>query len=92
MINKFAMGTRIREARVNCGMSVRYVTKKLGLTRETTVYEWESGKFIPSIEHLYFLSKLYNTTMEEFLAFEGGESAFYGMYLLKTENLFTAAA
>ena len=69
MINKFAMGVKIRDARIKSGMSVKYVKERLGINREATIYEWENGRFIPCIEHLFLLSKLYNTTMEHFLVF-----------------------
>ena len=53
MINKFAMGVKIRDARIKSGMSVKYVKERLGINREATIYEWENGRFIPCIEHLF---------------------------------------
>ncbi len=92
VINKFVTGIRMREARIRSGMTVKEVRAALNIARETTIYEWESGKFLPSIEHFYQLSQLYHTSIEGFLAFEGGESAFIGDFLSKKEISFTAAA
>lgn len=88
VLNRLVTGTKMREARIRSGMTVKEVRAALNITRETTIYEWESGKFLPSIEHLYHLSKLYHTSIEGFLAFEGGESAF----LQDADNNYTAAA
>lgn len=58
--------------RVNSGLSLIEVSKKLGKT-EKTIQNWESGKSIPDFANLYALAELYHTSID--LIFLGDKHA-----------------
>lgn len=77
-INKLMTGVRLKEYRKEAGLSAQEIGDLLGIIRITTVYEWESGKSLPSYEHLAELCFIYKTNMENILVFNGEAVAFSG--------------
>lgn len=59
-----------REARIAAGLSIKEVSKNLGVSR-VSVWNWESGNLNPKLETLKKLSNLYGVTVDELLR-EGG--------------------
>ena len=53
------------------GISVRELSKILGLKARTSVYHWLQGGSLPSVEHLYRLHIFLNCHMEELLSHAG---------------------
>ncbi len=49
------------------GYSVKDIQQFLKLSCPQPVYRWYSGKVLPSVDHLYALSKLLHVHMEELL-------------------------
>lgn len=78
-LDKLMTGVRLKEYRKNAGLSAQELGDLLGIIRVTTVYEWESGKSIPSLEHLAELCYIYKTHMESILVFTGEAVAFLGV-------------
>lgn len=69
-INNLATGVKMRSCRKAAGYSVEQVCERLDLGRQTTVYEWESGKQLPSLIHMAELAHIYNTTIDNILVSE----------------------
>jgi len=55
--------SKIRQARLNAGMTVLEVTKALGVT-DAAVYLWETGQITPKVENLKRIAALYGTTID----------------------------
>ena len=55
---------RLRRSR---GLSVRDVQQYFGFEQPQAIYKWQYGQSLPSVEHLYALSRLLDTPMESIL-------------------------
>ena len=79
-INIQATGRRIRELRKQNNLRVEDVIEYLGLVSEQAVYKWQRGECMPTLDNMYALSILFNTTIEEIIipmetqSMEEGES------------------
>lgn len=60
-------GKRLKTLITNAGYDVKYIQKYLHLSCPQPVYRWFGGKVLPSVDHLYSLSKLLGVHMEELL-------------------------
>lgn len=69
----------IREA----GYDVRYIQEYLHLSCPQSIYRWFKGKVLPSVEHLYSLSRLLNVHMEELLVLHDKTESNFEMNLLE---------
>jgi len=70
MINLVKTGQNIKSLRVEKGLSVQKLANLMEFEAVQAVYNWQSGKTLPSIENLKILSELFNKPMEEILIFE----------------------
>ena len=61
-------GTILRYHIRKSGYSVRDIQNYLVLSCPQPVYRWFQGKTLPSVDHLYALSRLLGVQMEELLA------------------------
>ena len=66
-IDMAATGAHIRRLRQEHGLSVRDILDIMGFEDGSSVYKWERGRSLPSIEHLLALSKLFDMRMEDIL-------------------------
>ncbi len=79
-INIQATGRRIRELRKQNNLRVEDVIEYLGLVSEQAVYKWQRGECMPTLDNMYALSILFNTTIEDIIipmetqSMEEGES------------------
>lgn len=73
MVDMGETGKRIKELREQSGLSVREVQNFLGLEAPQSIYHWQSGKTLPSVDHLIALSKLFGVSVEEILILRGSE-------------------
>ncbi len=64
-INQAALGNRLREARINCGLSQEAVAKELGIPR-TAVVHLEAGSRAISTLELAEMARLYGRPIAEF--------------------------
>ena len=62
-----ATGANIRRLRREKGLSVIKMQEALDVGDPQTVYQWEWGRNLPTIEHLLALSILLDTTVEAIL-------------------------
>jgi putative transcriptional regulator len=65
------MKNRIRELRKSMKITQEELSKQVGVSRQSII-AIESGKFNPSIELAYNISKVFNCTIEEVFIFEEG--------------------
>jgi hypothetical protein len=66
-INVVATGRNIEALMSMHGMTVKDVQGYLGLSAPQAVYRWYWGKALPSLDHLFALSKLLGVSMESIL-------------------------
>ena len=64
MINVQATAMRLKALMIQNGLTVKDVSKYLGLASTQSVYHWLEGKSLPSVDHLYALSVLFGVTMD----------------------------
>lgn len=70
MINLEKTGQNIKSMREKKGMSVQKLADFMEFEAVQAVYNWQTGKSLPSLENLKILSELFNKPMEEILIFE----------------------
>lgn len=74
-LNMKATGERIKALRKERGITVMELCEFMGFREPTAVYKWQRGECLPSVDNLYALSKILNTTMEEILVSDDGISS-----------------
>ena len=62
-----ATGQRIKEIRMRKHISVNDICQFMGFENPQAVYKWQRGESIPSVDNLYALSQLFETSMENIL-------------------------
>ncbi|MCH5206164.1 MAG: helix-turn-helix transcriptional regulator, partial [Oscillospiraceae bacterium] len=60
------IGNRLKNARVEIGLTQEKVAEEIGVSRQT-VSNWENGKFYPDIVSVIKLSDLYSVSLDELL-------------------------
>ena len=65
-INYIEMGMRIKQLRIKRGLTVERLAELLGVGVRV-IYRWQNGETVPSVEHLYVLAQVLDTTMEYIL-------------------------
>lgn len=60
-------GEQIKKVLRQNGYTVKDLQVSLNLECPQPIYRWINGKIMPSIDHLYCMSKLFNMHMEDFL-------------------------
>lgn len=66
-LNMKATGERIKTLRKAKGITVMELCGFMGFREPTAVYKWQRGECLPSVDNLYALSRLLDTTMDEIL-------------------------
>ena len=66
-INMQRTGRRIQQFVVQAGYDVKWIQEYLNLSCPQPIYRWFKGKVLPSVDHLFMLSRLFNVHMEDFL-------------------------
>ena len=62
-----ATGARIKELRVKKHLKVEDVSRFMGFESEQAVYKWQRGDSLPTIDNLYALSVLFETSVDDIL-------------------------
>ena len=62
-----ATGTNLKYRIKLSGYDVKYVKNYLGDISLQSIYKWQWGESLPTVEHLYKLSQLLGVSMEELL-------------------------
>lgn len=67
VINVAATAINIKSCRIMAGYTVREIQKIFNFSSPQAIYNWESGKDIPSIDNLIVISSVYHKTIEDIL-------------------------
>lgn len=67
ILNTTATGARIRELRRKNNLTVEQVRDYLGLESTQSIYKWQRGECMPTIDNLYALSTLFETSVDGIL-------------------------
>lgn len=68
-INQAATGMAIKQARLSSGFTVKTTANFFGCSFQT-VYRWENGTSIPSMENLFAMTRLFKVSMDELIVGE----------------------
>ena len=68
VIDKKKMGDTLKRYMQERGMTARDVQEYLGLACVQTVYRWIAGISVPTVDNLYALSRLMNTSVDTFIS------------------------
>ena len=63
-------GQNISRLRRRAGYSVRDLQRELGLGSPQSIYKWQAGTALPSIDNLVALSALFGVQLDDILAVE----------------------
>ena len=67
VIDPVATGARIKELRKQKKLKVEEVSRFMGFESEQAVYKWQRGDSLPTVDNLYALSMLFETTVDDIL-------------------------
>jgi len=67
LFDTIAMGQQIKALCKEKGLKPGDVSEAVGIGTVQSIYKWYRGEVIPEIEHLYLLSRLLGTTVDELL-------------------------
>lgn len=70
-IDQVETGKKLKAMIQAAGYNVKFIQEYLHLSCPQPIYRWFKGKILPSVEHLYALSRLLNVHMEELLVIQG---------------------
>lgn len=68
VIDKKKMGSTLKRYMQERGLTARDVQAYLGLACVQTVYRWTAGISVPTVDNLYALSRLMNTSVDTFIS------------------------
>lgn len=66
-IDMFRTGKNIEKMIRNAGYDVKYIQSYLQLSCPQPIYRWFKGQILPTVDHLFMLSKLLKVHMEDLL-------------------------
>lgn len=69
-INLTETGNNIKALRIQKGFSVQNLSQLLDFENVQAVYNWQSGKCLPSLENLRLLGELFDKKIEEIIVFD----------------------
>ena len=67
VIDAKATGARIRELRIKNKLKVEDVSHFMGFESEQAIYKWQRGDSLPTVDNLFALSFLFETTVDDIL-------------------------
>lgn len=67
VLDAVATGARIKELRKQNKLTVEAMRDFLGLESTQAIYKWQRGESLPSIDNLYALSTLFDTSVDSIL-------------------------
>lgn len=68
VIDKKKMGDTLKRYMQERGLTARDVQEYLGLACVQTFYRWIAGISVPTVDNLYALSRLMNTSVDTFIS------------------------
>ena len=73
IIDLKATGERIRTLRKTRHITVAEISEYMGFESEQAVYKWQRGDSLPTVDNLFALSRLFETSIEDILCEEPGD-------------------
>lgn len=67
VIDAKATGARIKELRKARRLKVDEIARFMGFESEQAIYKWQRGDSLPTIDNLYALSRLFETSVDDIL-------------------------
>ena len=67
ILNMNATGKRIKKLRMDRQISVMDICEYMGFENPQAVYKWQRGETLPSVDNLFALSRLFDTTVDDIL-------------------------
>lgn len=80
-----ATGKRISSLRLEKGYSVRDLQDFFGFEQPQAIYKWQWGQSLPSVDNLFALSRLFNTSIDDILVESDKDVAFLYVALIKPQ-------
>ncbi|MBO4615756.1 MAG: helix-turn-helix transcriptional regulator [Lachnospiraceae bacterium] len=75
VLDTIAIGARIKMLRKNHHLTVGDVARFMGFESEQAVYKWQRGESLPTVDNLFALSRLFETSVDHILTGDTEESA-----------------
>ena len=69
-INMTKTGNNISRLRKEKGVTIRQIQETMGFNTPQAIYKWQSGATLPSLENLFVLAELLETTINEIVVVE----------------------
>lgn len=63
-VNLKATGDNIIRLRKAAGLTVKQIQEFFGFEQPQAIYKWQRGESLPSVDNLFALSKLLNTSID----------------------------
>lgn len=67
VIDLAATGRNIQRLRLERGLTVRDLQSYFGFEEPRAIYKWQRGESLPTVDNLYALGKLLETSMDQIL-------------------------
>ncbi len=61
------VGARIKELRKEKKIKVEEIARYMGFESEQSIYKWQRGESLPTVDNLFALSRLFGTTVDDIL-------------------------
>lgn len=71
VINLKRTGENISMLRKRKGLSVNELQRRTGLSAPQTIYQWEKGTILPSVDNLVILADVFGVTIDEIIIVDG---------------------
>ena len=75
MIDMAATGRNIARLRREAGLTVRQMQDVFGFSTPQAIYKWQRGESLPTVDNLFALSRLFETSVDHILTGDTEESA-----------------
>ena len=66
-VDMFATGLNIVELMHKNNVRPVDIQNMLGFNTAQAIYKWERGRSLPSVEHLFFLAKIFGCSIEDII-------------------------
>lgn len=65
IIDVAATAANIKACRIRAGYSVREIQNIFNFSSPETVYAWEKGKYLPTIDNMIVIASVYGVTIDQ---------------------------
>lgn len=76
VIDLAATGKNIKRLRKKNGLTVGDLQRYFGFTTPQAIYKWQRGQSLPSVDHLFAMSRLFKVSMQDILVEEDQDVVF----------------